>query len=62
MPEPDGKVRVRLDIAEKSHDELRVLAARSGMSMARYCETIVLEAIAKCRVLKSPLRKKRKDG
>lgn len=53
MPEPEGKVRVRLDIEEKSHDELRVLAARSGVSMAKYCETIVMEAIRKGRVLKA---------
>lgn len=52
MPEPEGKVRVRLDIEEKSHNELRVLAARSGVSMAKYCETVVMEAVRKGRVLK----------
>lgn len=58
MPEPEGKVRVRLDVPEETHEQLRVLAARSGMSMAKYCETLVLEAVRKERVLKLDARGK----
>jgi predicted HicB family RNase H-like nuclease len=52
MPEPVDKKRVRLSVDNDKHDELRVLAARSGMSMSQYCEAVVLEAVQKKRVLK----------
>lgn len=49
---PETKARVRLDIPEKDREELRVLAARSGLSMAAYCAAVVQEAIQKGRVVK----------
>jgi predicted HicB family RNase H-like nuclease len=51
------KVRVRLGIEPKAHDELRVLAARSGLSMSQYCEALVMEAIRKERVIKTEGKK-----
>jgi hypothetical protein len=58
MAEPEGKTRVRLDIPDAEHEELRVLAARSGMSMAAYCGQLVREAVRKQRVLKPEKEKK----
>lgn len=52
MPEPENTTRVRLDIPDADHEVLRVLAAKSGMSMSHYCRTLVLEAVRKQRVLK----------
>lgn len=54
MPEPEGKVRVRLDIPPEDRDQLRVLAAQSGLSMAAYCAAVVRESIRKGRVVKVP--------
>ena len=54
MPDKDEFVRVRLDLLKSDHAELRVLAARSGMSMSQFCAALVLEAIRKQRVVKPP--------
>lgn len=60
MPDDDEKyTRVRLDLLKASHAELRVLAARSEMSMSQYCAAVVMEAIRKQRVVKVP---KEKEG
>ncbi len=58
MPEPENATRVRLDIPDRDHDELRVLAAKSGLSMSQYCKALVLEAIRKGRILKSERKEK----
>ena len=58
MPEPDNTTRVRLDLPDEDHDELRMLAARSKMSMAEYCRLVVLESIRKGRVIR-PERKEK---
>lgn len=58
MPDDDDFVRVRLDLRKPDHAELRVLAARSGLSMSQYCAAVVLEAIRKQRVVKSPPKEK----
>ena len=46
--------RVRLDIPKDDHAELRILAAMSGVSMARYCEWLVSAAIRSGRLLDPP--------
>jgi 5-methylcytosine-specific restriction endonuclease McrA len=48
------RLRVRLDLPNADHAELRVLAAKSGMSMSQYCAAVVLEAIRKGREVKPP--------
>jgi hypothetical protein len=53
-----GWRKVRLDVRDQTHDELRVLAARSGLSMAAYCEMLVEEAVERDRVLKPKKEKK----
>lgn len=49
--EPDAEktrvtIGVRLSVSPQTHAALRVLAARCRMSMARYCETLVEQAVA----------------
>jgi predicted HicB family RNase H-like nuclease len=51
MPESEGKMRIRLSVEEKAHADLRVLAAKSRLSMSAYCEALVLEAVRTGRVL-----------
>lgn len=58
MPEPEGKKRVRLDVNEGAHADLRVLAAKSGLSMSAYCEAVVMEAVRAARVVKAGEPKK----
>ena len=48
MPEPD-KIRVRLSLPDKYHQEMRVLAARSGGPLSQYAEAVVLDAIRRVR-------------
>lgn len=59
MPESEDTVRVRLDVPTAEHDKLRVLAAKSGVSMSQYCRALVSEAIRKDRVLKPEPKKER---
>ncbi len=54
----DNTTRVRLDIPDKEHTYLRILAAQSGVSMAHYCKVVVLEAVRKGRVLKAEKKEK----
>lgn len=53
MPEPEGKIRVRLGIDPDTHKDLRVLAAECGLSMSQYCEAVVLEAVRKRKKVKA---------
>lgn len=62
MPDADEFVRVRLDLLKADHAELRVLAARSGLSMSQFCATVVLDAIRKGRVVTPPPEPKPKKG
>ncbi len=59
MPEPENTTRVRLDIPNDDHDTLRVLAAKSGISMSQYCKAVVLEAVHKGRIVKEAKEKKK---
>lgn len=59
MDTTEPTTRVRLDIPDREHDELRVLAAKSGVSMAHYCKVVVLEAVRKGRVLKPEKKENR---
>lgn len=54
MAEPEGKVRVRLGVDPAVHDALRVLAARCGMSMSRYCELLVAGAVRDGKLVREP--------
>ena len=60
MPEPDGKTRIRLSVEDAAHASLRVLAAKSGLSMSAYCEAVVMEAVRKERVVKDEPTKGKK--
>ena len=51
MPETEGKVRVRLAVAEATRNELRVLAAKTGLSMSEYAEAVVEEAVKQKRLI-----------
>ena len=58
MAEPEKTTRVRLDIPDDEHNDLRVLAAKSGVSMAEYCRVVVLGAVRKGRILKTERKEK----
>ena len=58
MPEPENTTRVRLDLPNADHDELRMLAAKSKVSMAEFCRLVVQEAIRKGRVVKAERKEK----
>jgi len=61
MPEPVGKIRIRLSVEDATHASLRVLAAKSGLSMSAYCEAVVLDAVRSGRVVKDePTKGKKK--
>ena len=51
MPESEGKVRVRLAVAVATRDDLRVLAAKSALSMSEYAEAVVEEAVKQKRLI-----------
>lgn len=53
------KIRIRLSVLPHYHDSLRVLAAKSKMSMSQYCEAVVLEAIEQSRELSPDFLDKR---
>lgn len=60
MPEEEPeKIRIRLGVLPHYHDTLRVLAAKSKMSMSQYCEAVVIDAIEKAREVSPDFLEKR---
>lgn len=59
MPEDAEKIRIRLGVLPKYHDTIRVLAAKSKMSMSQYCEVLVIEAAEEGRELSLDFLQKR---
>ncbi len=50
--EATDKAPLRVWVDKKDRDEVRVLAARSGLPMSQWCERVVREAIEDERVFK----------
>lgn len=44
-PAPKGTHHVRLDLEDEPWENLRVLAAKAGMSMASYVRTVIVREV-----------------